>query len=144
MAEECHREEEGKQQQHEHDTLKYSLLGPSLTKSGQDGVDQTAVSEIIYQASKGSKYFANEENRDKTLTLKINSLLAKKRELQRIEIQGGLKKETKKADDYIAELECKRDLSQTLVHIDCDAFYAAVEELDNPDLKNVPFAVGKG
>ncbi len=24
----------------EHDTLKYSLLGPSLTKSGQDNVDQ--------------------------------------------------------------------------------------------------------
>jgi hypothetical protein len=24
----------------EHETLKYSLLGPSLTKSGQDNVDQ--------------------------------------------------------------------------------------------------------
>lgn len=28
----------------QHDTLKYSLLGPSLTKSGQDNVDQTKVS----------------------------------------------------------------------------------------------------
>jgi hypothetical protein len=27
----------------DHDTLKYSLLGPSLTKSGQDNVDQTKV-----------------------------------------------------------------------------------------------------
>ena len=27
----------------EHDTLKYSLLGPSLTKSGQDNVDQQKV-----------------------------------------------------------------------------------------------------
>lgn len=27
----------------EHDTLKYSLLGPSLTKSGQDDVDQQKV-----------------------------------------------------------------------------------------------------
>lgn len=27
----------------EHDTLKYSLLGPSLTKSGQDNVDQSKV-----------------------------------------------------------------------------------------------------
>lgn len=26
-----------------HDTLKYHLLGPSLTKSGQDSVDQTKV-----------------------------------------------------------------------------------------------------
>jgi DNA polymerase kappa len=31
-----------------------------------------------------------------------------------------------------------------LVHIDCDAFYAAVEELDRPELKDVPFSVGKG
>ena len=30
------------------------------------------------------------------------------------------------------------------MHIDCDAFYAAVEELDRPELKNVPFAVGGG
>ena len=37
-----------------------------------------------------------------------------------------------------------RDLSQTIVHIDCDAFYAAVEELDRPQLKDVPMAVGKG
>lgn len=28
---------------HEHDTLKYHLLGPSLTKAGQDAVDQTKV-----------------------------------------------------------------------------------------------------
>jgi DNA polymerase kappa len=30
------------------------------------------------------------------------------------------------------------------VHVDCDAFYAAVEELDRPELKEVPFAVGGG
>jgi DNA polymerase kappa len=29
----------------EHQTLKYSLLGPSLTKSGQDNVDQQKVRE---------------------------------------------------------------------------------------------------
>ncbi|KAF7191312.1 DNA polymerase kappa [Pseudocercospora fuligena] len=128
----------------QHHSLKYHLLGPSLTKSGQDGVDQKKVSEIIYNASKGSKYFNNEESKDKTLTIKINSILARKRELQRVEAAGGLKKELKKADDYITELEYSRDLSQAIVHIDCDAFYAAVEELDRPELKNVPFAVGKG
>jgi DNA polymerase kappa len=35
-------------------------------------------------------------------------------------------------------------LSQWIVHIDCDAFYAAVEELDRPELKDLPFSVGKG
>jgi DNA polymerase kappa len=128
----------------QHHTLKYSLLGPSLTKPGQDDVDQQKVSEIIYNASKGSKFFNNEENRDKTLTVKISRILAKKRELERIEAQGGLKNDVKKADDYIAELEYGRDLSQVVVHIDCDAFYAAVEELDRPELKDLPFAVGMG
>ena len=30
----------------EHDTLKYHLLGPSLTKAGQDAVDQSKVLSI--------------------------------------------------------------------------------------------------
>src|ERR1700761_1337356 len=101
----------------QHHTLKYHLLGPSLTKSGQDGVDQRKVSEIIYNASKGSKYFNNEETKDKTLTVKINRILAKKHELQRIEAAGGLRQEKKRADDYIEELEYSRDLSQVIVHI---------------------------
>lgn len=50
----------------------------------------------------------------------------------------------RRADEYIAELELSRDLSQIVIHIDCDAFYAAVEELDRPELKHVPMAVGKG
>ena len=37
-----------------------------------------------------------------------------------------------------------RDLSQHIVHVDCDAFYAAVELLERPELKDVPFAVGGG
>ena len=29
-----------------------------------------------------------------------------------------------------------------IIHIDCDAFYAAVEMRDNPKLRNVPIAIG--
>jgi DNA polymerase kappa len=50
----------------------------------------------------------------------------------------------RKADQVIEELELSRNLSQTIVHVDCDAFYAAVEELDRPELKDVPFSVGGG
>ena len=98
------------------------------------------VSEIIYNASKGSKYFNNEEYKDKNLTQKIERILARKRQLERVDLASDLRR----ADEYIAELELSRDLSQTVVHIDCDAFYAAVEELDRPELKHVPMAVGKG
>ncbi|KAF1834485.1 DNA polymerase kappa [Decorospora gaudefroyi] len=124
----------------EHDSLKYHLLGPSLTKAGQDAVDQTKVSEIIYNASKGSKFFNNEEAKDKNLTEKISKVLAKRRQLEQLDLTSDLRR----ADDYIAELELGRDLSQVIVHLDCDAFYAAVEELDRPELKDVPMAVGKG
>ncbi|KAK8252584.1 DNA-directed polymerase-like protein kappa [Phyllosticta capitalensis] len=123
-----------------HYSLKHHLLGPSLQKSGQDGVDQKKVAEIIYNASKGSKYFNNEESKDKVLTEKIARTLERKRQLERLDLSH----DRRRADDYIAELELSRDLSQTIVHIDCDAFYAAVEELDRPELKDVPFSVGKG
>ncbi len=124
----------------QHHSLKHHLLGPSLTKSGQDGVDQRKVSEIIYEASKGSKYFNNEEVKDKNLTTKIERILKHKAQLDKLDLKSDLRR----ADDYIASLELSRDLSQYVVHIDCDAFYAAVEEIDRPELKNVPMAVGVG
>ncbi|ROW13485.1 hypothetical protein VPNG_04348 [Cytospora leucostoma] len=124
----------------QHASLKYSLLGPSLTKAGQDSVDQKKVSEIIYNASKGSKYFSREEERDKILTFKIDRILEKKRQLEKL----NLAREQRKADNLIAGLELSRDLSQYIVHLDCDAFYAAVEQLDRPELKDLPFAVGGG
>ncbi|KAI1138315.1 DNA polymerase kappa [Hypoxylon sp. FL0543] len=128
------------QDDRQHDTLKYHLLGPSLTKAGQDSVDQSKVSEIIYNASKGSKYFNHEEIKDKVLTRKIQQILEKKRRLEKFD----LTRELRAADQFIAQLEISRDLTQSIVHIDCDAFYAAVEQLDRPELKNLPFAVGGG
>ncbi|KAK8061832.1 ImpB/mucB/samB family protein [Apiospora phragmitis] len=124
----------------EHGTLKYSLLGPSLTKAGQDAVDQSKVSEVIYNASKGSKFFNREEARDQILTQKIAQILAKKRRLERLD----LTRETRQADQLLAQLDAGRDLTQYLVHVDCDAFYAAVELLDRPELAHRPFAVGGG
>ncbi|KAH6609000.1 hypothetical protein Trco_002346 [Trichoderma cornu-damae] len=123
-------------------TLKYHLLGPSLTKAGQDKVDQskTQVSEIIYNASKGSKYFHREEVRDKILTQKIERILSRKKKLE----QQDLTRDLRNADRLLAELELSRDLTQHIVHLDCDAFFAAVEQLDRPDLSDVPFAVGGG
>ncbi|PGG96970.1 DNA polymerase kappa subunit [Blastomyces parvus] len=122
------------------ETLKYQLLGPSLTKAGQNAVDQQKVSEIIYNASKGSKFFTHEKSRNQLLTTKIERIVAQKQKLE----EHGLALHIRRADEYLAELELGRDLSQTVVHIDCDAFFAAVEELDRPELRELPMAVGKG
>lgn len=121
-------------------SLKYSLLGPSLLKAGQDTVDQSKVSEIIYEASRGSKFFNREEARDKSLTAKIDQILRKQRQLVKLDLGH----ELRLADSLIAQLELSRDLSQYIVHVDCDAFYACVELLDRPELRDLPFAVGGG
>lgn len=46
------------------------------------------------------------------------------------------------AERKIAELEAKRDLSRVWLHVDMDAFYAAVETLSNPSLTGKAMAVG--
>ena len=108
--------------------------------SGCARANYVQVSEVIYNASLGSKYFNNEEARDRNLTQKIERILTKKTQLEKLDLTHDLRK----ADTCFAELELSRDLSQSIVHVDCDAFFAAVEELDRPDLKDVPFAVGGG
>lgn len=98
------------------------------------------MSEIIYNASKGSKFFNHEQERDRNQTLKIERIAAEKVRLEKLDLSHDLRR----ADEYLAELELTRDLSQYVIHVDCDAFFAAVEELDRPELKTVPMAVGKG
>jgi len=42
----------------------------------------------------------------------------------------------------MCEMDTGRDLSRVIVHVDMDAFYAAVEMRDCPELKDKPMAVG--
>ena len=42
----------------------------------------------------------------------------------------------------LSSCEAGRDLSRSIVHVDMDMFYAAVEMRDNPELKDKPMAVG--
>jgi hypothetical protein len=123
-----------------HTSLHHALLGQSLTKTGQESVDQERVAHIIYEATKGSAFFLEEQRKDERLTQKIERILALKVQLDKT----GYKRETRLADVKLKQLEASRDLSQIIVQVDCDAFYASVEELDNPSLKDIPFGVGQG
>ncbi|RPA77720.1 DNA/RNA polymerase [Ascobolus immersus RN42] len=123
-----------------HTSLHHALLGQSLTKNGQESVDQERVAQIIYEATKGSAFFLEEQRKDQRLTEKIEKILALKAQLDKT----GYKRETRMADEKLKKLEATRDLSQIIVQVDCDAFYASVEELDNPSLKEIPFGVGQG
>ncbi|KAH9942472.1 DNA/RNA polymerase [Epithele typhae] len=120
------------------DSLVRRLAGASVNKAGQD---QTEINRIIAEVSKGSKFYENEKRKDKELTERIERILKLRDEV----VKGvDLAKVEESVDKIIAQLEARRDLSQYVVHVDMDAFYASVELLDKPELASKPFCVGGG
>uniref|UniRef100_A0A0W0F0C4 DNA polymerase kappa n=1 Tax=Moniliophthora roreri TaxID=221103 RepID=A0A0W0F0C4_MONRR len=116
------------------------LAGPSSGKAGLTK-DQTGINRIIAETSKGSKFYENEKRKDKDLTEKISKILKERDEVLK---DVDLQKVEAHVDRMISELESQRDLTQVIVHVDMDAFYANVELLHNPELKGKPFGVGRG
>ncbi|CBI22452.3 hypothetical protein VitviT2T_003660 [Vitis vinifera] len=107
-------------------------------KAGMDGVDKEKVQRTVYEMSKGSKYFENEERKEAFIRQKIDNMRARCAKLSASDISHY----QMVADKRILELEATRDLSRIWLHVDMDAFYAAVETLDNPSLRGRPMAVG--
>ncbi|KAI8883678.1 DNA/RNA polymerase [Backusella circina FSU 941] len=138
--------EEGEEQQltesnndnNKDNSFRNLLAGPSTNKAGMGTVDKDRVNRIIYEASKGSAFFEREKKRDEAVTKRIQAIL-NKYELIR---NQDLTFERKIADKTLNDLEKTRDLTQCICHIDMDAFYASVEELERPELKSKPMAVG--
>ena len=107
-------------------------------KAGMHGLDKAKVNQIIFEASKGSRFHDNELRKDEQITKKIKSMMERVEKVTAAQRANSLKV----VDREIEILERTRDLSHVIVHVDMDAFYAAVEMRDNPQLRNVPMAVG--
>ena len=107
-------------------------------KAGMKGLDKERINEIIFEASKGSRFYENERKKEKRVAEKIKLL---QEEFNRFKKED-FKSAKKSANKFVRETEKKRVLSKIIVHVDMDAFYAAVETRDNPSLKDIPMAVG--
>ena len=115
-----------------------ALLSKIGLKAGMQGIDKAKVNQIIFEASKGSKFHKNELRKDEKVEKKIGSMMDMLKKVTDTQKADALKV----VDREIELLEKTRDLSHVIVHVDMDAFYAAVEMRDDPKLKDVPMAVG--
>ncbi|KAM9858107.1 DNA polymerase kappa [Aulostomus maculatus] len=107
-------------------------------KAGMEGLDRDKINKIIMEASKGSRFYENEVKREQQVNQRIKKMM-----LQRAKVtEQQLKKAQAQVERMASELERRRDLSRVIVHVDMDAFYAAVEMRDCPELKDRPMAVG--
>ncbi|KAL5988214.1 hypothetical protein ACLOJK_035977 [Asimina triloba] len=103
-----------------------------------DGVDKEKVQRVVYEMSKGSKYFENEQRKEAFIQKKIEHM----RNLCGRLSESDISHFQTVAEKKILELEATCDLSKIWLHVDMDAFYASVEILENPALKGKPIAVG--
>ncbi|GAK63202.1 IMS-domain-containing protein [Moesziomyces antarcticus] len=126
-------------------SLRKRMAGPSSAKAGL-AKDQDEINRIIYEVSKGSKFFDNERKKDAQTTERINALLAR-RDQKLLQVPPGSPEWLsieRKINDMAMRHEDTRDLSRTILHTDIDMFYAAVELARDPSLKGKCFGVGSG
>ena len=97
-------------------------------KAGMEKLDKEKINRIIFEASKGSKFYENELKKEARVAERIARQTSQLKRATEEQKQEALKQ----ADLIINELEATRELERTIVHVDMDAFYAAVEMRDDP------------
>ncbi|KAF5906675.1 DNA polymerase kappa, partial [Clarias magur] len=107
-------------------------------KAGMQGLDKDKINRIILETSKGSRFYENELKKERQVNQRIEKMMRYKAKVTESQIQ----KAQVEVEKLTAVLERSRELERVIVHVDMDAFYAAVEMRDCPELKDKPMAVG--
>ncbi|KAM6964847.1 DNA polymerase kappa [Aplochiton taeniatus] len=115
-----------------------SRMALNDNKAGMEGLDRDKINKIIMESSKGSRFYENELKKEQQVNQRIEKMMLQKAQIT----EQQLRKAQAQVERVTSSLEKGRDLSRMIVHVDMDAFYAAVEMKDSPDLKDKPMAVG--
>jgi len=108
-------------------------VGLQNHKSGLRDVDKSKADEIIYNASKNSKYYQNELEKQKKTDERLEEWkqIISSLDLPEVDIPH-------LTERHMTSL----DTSRVIMHCDMDYFYCQCHELEDPSLKDIPFAVG--
>uniref|UniRef100_A0A3Q3LUY4 DNA polymerase kappa n=2 Tax=Mastacembelus armatus TaxID=205130 RepID=A0A3Q3LUY4_9TELE len=115
-----------------------SRMALNDNKAGMEGLDKDKINKIIMESSKGSRFYENEMKREQQVNQRIEKMMQQKAQIT----EQQLMKAQAQVERVALALERSRDLSRVIVHVDMDAFFAAVEMRDCPELKDKPMAVG--
>ncbi|XP_070541690.1 DNA polymerase kappa-like [Ptychodera flava] len=107
-------------------------------KAGMEGLNREKINSIIYEASKGSKFYENEQKKEEQVNRRIEQMQTQMSKITELQKERALME----VDKLVEELHAQRDFSRSIVHVDMDMFYAAVEMRDDPSLQDKPMAVG--
>ncbi|KAI6241573.1 DNA polymerase kappa [Aphelenchoides fujianensis] len=100
------------------------------------GMEGEYINQVI-EAKSSANYKAFNEKK----TLEMQAKLAEmKEQLEKASV--GDRQKAAQYQNSLERYEAERDLSRVIVHLDMDAFFAAVEQRDDPSLRKIPFAVG--
>lgn len=137
----------------------YSAPKAGMGKGAGMKRDPQEVSRVIYEMSKGSAYFQNQVKLDKQTDARIRKMKAKLRQSARLHqammttttttTAAKKKKKGNGRENTVFSSSSSSSIypaplstSRVFAVVDLDAFFASVEERDDPTLRDVPFAVG--
>lgn len=95
--------------------------------------------KIMYESGKKSDYYLSEQEKLKDVQDRVATY--NKKVMNAMTDRSNWKRFEYATTRKIEKLRIDSDYSRTWIHVDMDAFYAAVETRDDPKLADIPLAI---